>query len=112
MGGICSSARLFGASVWGDERKHIVTPEFVTGLGIEAIKMIGMLAGPLLLMGLVIGLMVSIFQAVTSIQEMTLTFIPKMVIVGVTLMVLFPWMLEMMTEYTTRIITEIPLYIR
>lgn len=89
-----------------------MTPEFVTGIGVEAIKMIGMLAGPLLLAGLIVGLMVSVFQAVTSIQEMTLTFIPKMVIVGVALLILFPWMLELMTEYTTRIITEIPLSIR
>ena len=89
-----------------------MTPEFVTGLGVEAIKMIGLLAGPLLLAGLIVGLTVSIFQAVTSIQEMTLTFIPKMVIVGVALLVLFPWMLELMTEYTRRIITEIPVYIR
>ena len=89
-----------------------MTPEFVTDLGIEALKMIGLLAGPLLLAGLVIGLMVSIFQAVTSIQEMTLTFIPKMVVVGVALLFLLPWMLELMTEYTTRMITEIPEYIR
>ncbi|MFQ5691760.1 MAG: flagellar biosynthesis protein FliQ [Nitrospinota bacterium] len=89
-----------------------MTPEFVVGLGMEALKMIGLLAGPLLLAGLVIGLLVSIFQAVTSIQEMTLTFIPKMIVVGLVLVFLLPWMLELMTEYTTRILTDIPLYIR
>jgi len=89
-----------------------MSPEFVTGLGLEALKMIGILAGPLLVAGLVVGLLVSVFQAVTSIQEMTLTFIPKMVVVGFALVFLFPWMLELMMEYTTRIISEIPQYIR
>lgn len=89
-----------------------MSPEFVTGLGIEALKMVGILAGPLLMAGLGVGLLVSIFQAVTSIQEMTLTFIPKMVVVGFALMFLFPWMLELMMEFTTRIFSEIPLYIR
>ncbi len=89
-----------------------MSPEFVTGLGLEALKMIGILAGPLLVAGLVVGLLVSVFQAVTSIQEMTLTFIPKMVVVGFVLVFLFPWMLELMMEYTTRIISEIPQYIR
>jgi flagellar biosynthetic protein FliQ len=78
----------------------------------EALKMVGILAGPLLMAGLGVGLMVSIFQAVTSIQEMTLTFIPKMVVVGFALVFLFPWMLELMMEFTTRIFTEIPQYIR
>jgi flagellar biosynthetic protein FliQ len=89
-----------------------MSPEFVTGLGMEALKMVGILAGPLLMAGLGVGLMVSIFQAVTSIQEMTLTFIPKMVVVGFALVFLFPWMLELMMEFTTRIFTEIPQYIR
>ncbi|MBI2881377.1 MAG: flagellar biosynthesis protein FliQ [Candidatus Tectomicrobia bacterium] len=89
-----------------------MTPEFVTSLGVEALKMIGLLAGPLLLAGLAVGLLVSVFQAVTSIQEMTLTFIPKMVVVGVLLLFLLPWMLDLLTGYTARILTEIPLYIR
>jgi len=64
--------------------------------------------GPLLLVGLAVGLVVSLFQAVTQIQEQTLTFIPKIVGVGVVIVVLGPWMLNQLVSYTQNLYNSIP----
>jgi flagellar biosynthetic protein FliQ len=66
------------------------------------------IAGPLLLVGLVIGLIVSIFQAVTQIQEQTLTFIPKIVGTALVMLLLGPWMLEHLVSYASNLYTSIP----
>ena len=73
-----------------------MTPEFITGFFFDAIKTAISLAAPMLLAGLAVGLLVSIFQAATSINEMTLTFIPKMLAVAVALIFFFPWMMQTM----------------
>lgn len=65
-------------------------------------------AGPLLLVGLVVGLLVSIFQAVTQIQEQSLTLIPKIVGIAVVVVLLGPWMLGQLVSYTTNLYTSIP----
>ncbi|MGZ3705772.1 MAG: flagellar biosynthesis protein FliQ, partial [Bdellovibrionota bacterium] len=70
------------------------------------------LAAPLLIASLVVGLVVSIFQAVTQINEATLTFIPKMLAIAVVLIVLAPWMTQMITSYTTELFTSLPNYVR
>ncbi len=67
---------------------------------------------PLLGLGLVVGVTVSIFQAVTQIQEMTLTFVPKIIAVFMGLLFAAPWMLEKMTSFTARVFENIPMYIR
>ena len=64
--------------------------------------------GPILIVALVVGLAVSVFQAVTQIHEMTLTFIPKIIAVGATLAILLPWMLQRMVDFTIRLISSIP----
>ena len=69
-------------------------------------------AAPMLLAGLVVGLLVSIFQAATSINEMTMTFIPKMLAVAIALLIFFPWMLQVMIEYTKNLINTLPTVIR
>ncbi|MCW7753803.1 flagellar biosynthesis protein FliQ [Desulfobotulus sp. H1] len=89
-----------------------MTPEFVVSFGQEAVWLTILIAAPMLLIGLAVGLMVSIFQAVTSIQEMTLSFVPKILAVFFSLIFFAPWMLEKMTSYTARIIENIPMYIR
>ncbi len=89
-----------------------MTPEFVVSFAKEAIILSLVVAAPMLLLGLIVGLMISIFQAVTSIQEMTLTFIPKILAVFMGLLFFAPWMLEKMASYTIKIITNIPMYIR
>jgi flagellar biosynthetic protein FliQ len=89
-----------------------MTPEFVTGFVIEALKMAILLAAPVLMFGLVAGLMVSIFQAATQIHEMTLVFIPKMLAVGLALLIFFPWMLKIIVGFTQHLFISIPIYVR
>ena len=74
----------------------------------EALTAIVVLAGPVLMGALIVGLIIAVFQAVTSIQEMTLTYIPKMVVVVVILFFLFGFMLEYAIDFTERIIRFIP----
>lgn len=85
---------------------------YVINLLREAFYMIFLLAGPILIVTMVVGLLISIFQAATSIQEMTLTFVPKAVIVAVVLILLLPWMFEIMISFTTQIINQIPSIIK
>jgi flagellar biosynthetic protein FliQ len=77
-----------------------MTSVFVIGMGRETLYTAMALAAPVLLVGLVVGLVVAIFQAVTSIQEQTLSIIPKMLAVSLTLLVLMPWMLNRIVSYT------------
>ena len=88
-----------------------MTPEFITGYFLEAIKTAMMLAGPMLLVGLVVGILVSMFQATTQINEMTLVFVPKMLGVAVALLVFFPWMLNVITDFTTNLFVNMPGFI-
>ena len=74
----------------------------------EAIKVAIMVIGPLLGTALVVGLVVSLFQAITSIQEMTLAFIPKILAIALVLLFFSPWMLEMLTDFTTNVMNFIP----
>ncbi|MCP4118226.1 MAG: flagellar biosynthesis protein FliQ [Desulfobacteraceae bacterium] len=89
-----------------------MTPEFVIEFAKQAIILTIYLSMPMLGLGLAAGLIISIFQAVTSIQEMTLSFVPKIIAVFLGLLFFAPWMLEEVTEFTRRVIENIPLYIR
>ena len=89
-----------------------MTPEFVISVGREAMQVAFLLAAPPLITALVVGLAVSIFQAVTQIQEMTLAIIPKMVAILISLIVAFPWLLETLTTYTTTVFRSIPTVLR
>lgn len=89
-----------------------MTADIVKDLSGEAFKVILLVSGPVLLVSLVVGLAVSLFQAVTQIQEFTLTFVPKILAVFLCLFLLFPWMTRMLVSYTTTIIERIPMYIR
>lgn len=84
-----------------------MTQQFVIHLGRETIFSAMLVAGPVLGLALVIGLAVGIFQAVTSINEMTLTFIPKIVVVLFSIVVLSPWMMRIVMEYTMEIFNSI-----
>ena len=81
-------------------------------MAVETIKVTLLISAPMLLMGLVIGLAISIFQAVTQIQEMTLVFVPKIVAVLIALIISLPWMLNIMITYTQNILSNFPAYIR
>ncbi len=89
-----------------------MTPEFITGFFFDAIKTAMLLAAPMLLAGLAVGLLVSIFQSATSISEMTLTFIPKMLAVGLALIFFFPWMVQTMMTFMHNLFGNMHLYIR
>jgi flagellar biosynthetic protein FliQ len=80
----------------------------VVNLATQAMTLAFEIAGPILLLGLIIGLLVSIFQAVTSIQEQSLSFIPKIVGVAVLLVVLGPWMLGQLVSYAQNLYMSIP----
>ena len=89
-----------------------MTSDFITGFFFEAIKVAILLAAPMLLSGLLVGIVVSIFQAATSINEMTLTFIPKMLAVAAALIFFFPWMMQTMVEFTERLFVNMNQFIR
>jgi flagellar biosynthetic protein FliQ len=83
-----------------------MTEEVVMSLASEAIKTTIMLAGPMLIAAMAIGILVSVLQAITQINESTLTFIPKMVAVIIVLIVMAPWMLEVLQQYATQVLTQ------
>lgn len=88
-----------------------MTTDFVSSFFFEAMKITVLIASPVLLFGLGAGVIVSIFQAATQINEMTLVFIPKMLAVGLALLIFFPWMLKIMVTFTQNILINIPNYI-
>jgi len=85
-----------------------VTPEGVMTVGQEAIKTILLVAGPMLGLSLFVGLMVSAFQAMTQINEMTLTFLPKIITMFIVLLVMFPWMVQILVGFMTGVWGQIP----
>lgn len=80
-----------------------MSEDLILKLGQDTLKTTAMLASPLLISALVVGLLVSVFQAVTQINEATLTFIPKMLVVGVVLVIAAPWMLDVMNQFTVQL---------
>jgi len=85
-----------------------MTPETVMTMGRQAIEVTMMVAAPMLLVALAVGLIVSIFQAATQINEMTLSFIPKLVGIFVALIIAGPWMLTIMLDYMRQMFSSIP----
>ncbi|MFQ5649077.1 MAG: flagellar biosynthesis protein FliQ [bacterium] len=83
-----------------------MTTEFVIYWGQQTVKTAIIICAPILLSGMIVGLMVGIFQSVTSIQEMTLTFIPKMAVVILVVLLLMPWMLETLTDFMRNIFAQ------
>jgi flagellar biosynthetic protein FliQ len=89
-----------------------MTVEVIMGIARETLAVVLALAGPILLAGLVAGVGVALFQAVTQINEMTLTLIPKMAAVVVSLAVFGPWMLQKLVSFTVVLMQDLPTYIR
>ena len=89
-----------------------MTAEYVVSLGSEAIKLALMLSLPLLGVGLMVGLFIAVLQATTQIQEMTLSFVPKIVAVLLALLGASPWMLSKVTNFTSQLIQSIPTIIK
>ena len=89
-----------------------MTPELLISMGKEALLLTIIVSMPMLGLGLIVGLAISIFQAATSIQEMTLTFVPKILAVLFGLLYFSPWMLEKIVTFTHNVISNIPVFIR
>ncbi len=89
-----------------------MTPEQVLSIFQHMLEVLLLLIMVILIPALLVGLMVSMFQAATQINEMTLSFIPKLIVTLLTLMIAGPWMLRLLIEYTQQLITEIPYLIR
>ena len=89
-----------------------MTPEFIVGFAQEAIKVTILVAMPMLGLGLVVGLAISVFQAVTQIQEMTLTFVPKILVVLLGLLFFSNWMLQQLINFGQKCILQLPYLIR
>jgi flagellar biosynthetic protein FliQ len=85
-----------------------MTPQYVIALGKEAISLTLMISAPMLIIGLIVGVVISIFQAVTQIHEMTLTFVPKIIAVAVAMLIFLPWMINMMVDFTGRLFSSLP----
>ena len=85
-----------------------MTPETVIEVGMQAMKVTALLAAPLLLSALVVGLLVGMFQAATQINEMTLTFVPKLIVVAVVILVAGPTLLNILLGFTTQLFESIP----
>jgi flagellar biosynthetic protein FliQ len=89
-----------------------MTEELVIKLGQDALRTTAMLAAPLLISTLVVGLAVSVFQALTQINEATLTFIPKMIVVAAVIVFAGPWMMDVMSSYTVNLFDSIAVMVR
>lgn len=86
--------------------------DIILQLGQDALKTMAMLSAPLLLSTLVIGLVISIFQALTQINENTLTFVPKMVVIAIVLVLAGPWMMDVMKNYTVNLFDNMASIVR
>lgn len=84
-----------------------MTQEFVIALGKDALTIALLISAPMLISGLIVGLIISIFQAVTQINEMTLTFVPKILVVILTLFLFLPWMLNVLITFTVGVFNSI-----
>jgi flagellar biosynthetic protein FliQ len=85
-----------------------MTPDSVVAIIRQAIEVAMLAAGPLLLASLLTGLLISIFQAATQINEMTLTFIPKLVVMFLVLVLMGPWLIQVLVDYVVRLFSSIP----
>lgn len=89
-----------------------MTTAFVVGIMAEAIKVTLFMAAPVLIVALVVGVAISLFQAVTQVQEMTLAYVPKIVAVLVALVAALPWMINLLLNFTSNLFSNIPNYIK
>jgi flagellar biosynthetic protein FliQ len=89
-----------------------MTPELVVELAQKAIKVTLLVSLPILGIGLVVGVTVSLLQAATQIQEMTLTFVPKILSIFIGLLLLLPWIMQQLTAFTLEILNNLPTYTR
>jgi flagellar biosynthetic protein FliQ len=85
-----------------------VTPESIVDLGRQALLVTVQITGPILLATLAVGLVIAMFQAATQINEMTLTFVPKLIVMAAIMLFAGPWLLQVLVDYTRELIRSIP----
>ncbi|HPF59098.1 MAG TPA: flagellar biosynthesis protein FliQ [Candidatus Competibacteraceae bacterium] len=85
-----------------------MTPETIITLGQRGLELAILISAPMLLTGLVVGVLISMFMAATQINEMTLTFVPKLLVIAAVLLLAGPWMLELLIDFTRTLFKEIP----
>lgn len=84
----------------------------IINLAVQTLKLAFLLSFPTLIVGMIVGLLISIFQATTQINEMTLSFVPKIIAIAIVLIFTMPWMLNEMIDFTTHIFKLIPTFLR
>ncbi len=89
-----------------------MTIDMVKDIAGEVFKTVLVVSGPVLLVSLLVGLLISFFQAITQIQEFTLTFVPKIIAVFLCIFVLLPWTAQVLVDFTSKLITNIPFYVK
>lgn len=89
-----------------------MTQSDILKLAQDSIKIVLMISSPMLIFSLLVGLIISIIQAVTQIQEATMSFVPKIVAVFLSLIIFGPWILQVITEFTTNLLTNVNFYIQ
>ncbi|AGH86470.1 MULTISPECIES: flagellar biosynthesis protein FliQ [Ralstonia solanacearum species complex] len=88
-----------------------MTPEYVLNMARQAMQVAMMIGAPMLLVSLIVGLLVAVFQAATQLNEQTLSFIPKLLAVAATMILAGPWVLGVIVDYTRDVLTNIPNYV-
>ena len=86
--------------------------DFIVGIMAETVWITLLVAAPVLIVGLVVGVLISLFQAVTQVQEMTLVFVPKIVACLIALVAALPWMMNLLISFTHNIFANFPAYIK
>jgi flagellar biosynthetic protein FliQ len=86
--------------------------ELLNQISRQTFETVLLVGGPMLLVSLVVGLFISLFQSITQLQEMTLTFVPKILAVFLTIFVALPWMVKVLVEFTRSLFENIPMYVR
>ncbi len=89
-----------------------ITPEFVVGFSREAMELTLVICLPMMGVGLVVGVLISIFQAATQIQDATLSLVPKLIAMFLALILAFPWIMDKMMTYTTNLFLNLPTYVK
>lgn len=89
-----------------------MTTELLNQISRQTFETILLVGGPVLLVSLIIGVLISIFQAITQLQEITMTFVPKIIAVLITLLIALPWMVNVLVGFTRSIFENIPMYVR
>jgi flagellar biosynthesis protein FliQ len=89
-----------------------MSTDLIMGIAAETMKVTLLISAPVLLVGLIVGLVISIFQAVTQVHEMTLAFVPKILAVMLALLFAAPWMIDQLVTFTHNLFTNIPNYIK